>query len=126
VLNRFSMRVSLLLVILAMGALAMLLAVEAARIYRELAYTQQREALTEQLRFLVHDQRRAFEARARELAAPLANDPGFLAAVRARRADVATRRLAQHMRRAVVAPSDDSRDGGGRATPGAVAETRLE
>ncbi len=103
-LNRLSMRLSLVVTILAMGALAILLAIEASRVYRDLAREQQREALTEQLRFIVHDLRGAFEARARELAAPLVRDPAFLAAVRAHRRDAVTQALARHARSFAAAP----------------------
>lgn len=120
------MRLSLVVVILAMGALAILLAIEASRIYRDLAHEQQREALTEQLRFIVHDLRGAFEARARELAAPLARDPAFLAAVRAHRRDLVTRTLERHARLLATTRGDNSRDGGDRAASGTAAETRLE
>jgi len=92
------MRLSLVVTILAMGALAILLAIEASRVYRDLAETQQREALTEQLRFIVHDLRGAFEGKARELATPLTRDAAFLAAVRAHRRDTVTRSLERHAR----------------------------
>lgn len=85
-LNRFSMRISLLVTLLVMGAIGVLLAVEAGRINRELADEQQHEAATEQLRLIVYDMRRELETRAREFSAVLYRDPAFLTAVQSHQA----------------------------------------
>lgn len=77
------MRISLLVTLLVMGAIGVLLTVEAGRINRELAHEQQREAATEQLRLMVYNMRRELETKAREFSAALYRDPAFLAAVRA-------------------------------------------
>ena len=63
------MRINLLVALLVMGAIGVLLAVEAGGIHRELAHGQQREAALEQLRLMVYDMRRELETKAREFSA---------------------------------------------------------
>ncbi|MBI3570523.1 MAG: EAL domain-containing protein [Gammaproteobacteria bacterium] len=100
------MRISLLVTLLAMGTIGVLLAVEAGRINRELAHEQQREAALEQLRLMVYDMRREFEAKAREFSAMLYRDPVFLAAVRQHQAARATQFLDRQLQYPAVAPSE--------------------
>lgn len=105
-LNRFSMRISLLVTLLAMGAIGVLLTVEAGRINRELAHEQQREAAGEQLRLMVYDMRRELEAKAREFSAILYRDPTFLAAVQNHQATRVTQFLDRQLQYPAVASSE--------------------
>src|SRR5690349_1453818 len=71
-LNRISMRVSLVVTVVAMGALGLGLAVISGRIYRDHAIDNERSALVEQLRVRLHDVRQKFDREA-ELIAREAN-----------------------------------------------------
>ena len=105
-LNRFSMRISLLVTLLVMGTIGVLLTVEAGRINRELAHGQQREAAIEQLRLMVYDMRRELEAKAREFSAVLYRDPAFLAAVQNHQAPRVTQFLDRQLQHPAVTPNE--------------------
>ncbi|MBI3574384.1 MAG: EAL domain-containing protein [Gammaproteobacteria bacterium] len=100
------MRISLLVTLLVMGAVGVLLAVEAGRINRELAHGQQREAAIEQLRLMVYDLRRELETKAREFSAVLYRDPAFLAAVRNHRAARVAQFLDRQLQHPAVTPNE--------------------
>jgi diguanylate cyclase len=63
-LNRLSMRVSLIVTVVAMGMLGLGLAVVSGRIYRDHAIDNERAALVEQVRLEVDDMRRRFDREA--------------------------------------------------------------
>ena len=100
------MRTSLLVALLVMGAIGVLLAVEAGGIHRELAHGQQREAALEQLRLMVYDMRRELETKAREFSAVLYRDPAFLAAVQNHQAPRVTQFLDRQLQYPAVAPNE--------------------
>lgn len=100
------MRTSLLVALLVMGAIGVLLAVEAGGIHRELAHGQQREAALEQLRLMVYDMRRELETKAREFSAVLYRDPAFLVAVQDHQAPRVTQFLDRQLQYPAVTPNE--------------------
>jgi diguanylate cyclase (GGDEF)-like protein len=74
-LNRFSMRFSMVVTIVAMGALAIALVLVTASIYREHAIENERAAMVEQIRIRLNDTRAHLENESRGLAMSLADHP---------------------------------------------------
>lgn len=95
------MRVSLVVTILAMGALGMALALVSGGIYRSHAVENERAAVVEQIRARIQDIRYRLDAEARGLGAALSAQPGFTAAARAQN----SQKLGAHLESLLKAPA---------------------
>ncbi|BAU46652.1 hypothetical protein SVA_0070 [Sulfurifustis variabilis] len=87
-LNRFSMRFSMVVTIVAMGALAIGLVLVTASIYREHAIENERAALVEQIRIRLNDTRTHLDNESRGLAMSAADHPRLAKALASRDASV--------------------------------------
>jgi hypothetical protein len=88
-LNRFSMRASLIATIVVMGLLGLALALFTARLYESVAREAHQAALAELLFHRITDLSRDIDVEAQLRIAPLLSDQAFIESLRANKADIA-------------------------------------
>ena len=99
---RTSMRTSLGLVVLIMGALGMVLAIATAETYRHLAFENQRAAFVELAKLKIDDLLDGVIREGIQLGVSAQANPGFRSAFRGRDIDAVSRQLDEHFHRAFV------------------------
>lgn len=99
---RNSMRTSLGLVVLIMGALGMVLAIATAATYRHLAFENQREAFIELAKLKIDDLLESVIRESIELGVSAQANPGFRTAFRGRDTGAISQQLDEHFHRAFV------------------------
>jgi diguanylate cyclase (GGDEF)-like protein len=92
-LNRFSMRASLIATIVVMGLLGLALALFTARLYESVAREAHQAALAELFFHRITDLSRDIDVEAQLRIAPLLSDQAFIESLRANKADIARERL---------------------------------